>query len=238
MNHGESRNRQSVNQVIRAKTRGNRRSTKKTNEHLAIAGKFRTKSLKLWLAALITLIATPSFGEQVSINFGTTAAPLSHAGSGVLHSISAIMPSDDLLLPIKPQLFRAFPWGTAYDRAVQLGADYQVVVSDVYDYNTIFFQGGVLPGDNGDWSAWEKICRDMAAEALAQNKDIHFDIWNEADEGFFLEQKHTAMVRDMEARSKRYSRGESRSNHRWPKPAELLVLEHEHARVSDVCKGK
>lgn len=122
------------------------------------------------------VIGTSAFGEQVSVDFGSTIGPLAHSGSGVLHSINATSPDDSFLTAIKPSLFRAFPWGTAYERSVAHNAAYQVVVSDNYTYGN-----GVMPGDNGDWSGWEQLCQDMASQALAANKDIQFDIWNEPD---------------------------------------------------------
>src|SRR6478736_3870234 len=101
----------------------------------AVDDKNQGKSMRTIFAAALIVIAAPAFGEEVHIDFGSTAGPLTHVGSGILHSINATLPSDDLLAPLKPQLFRAFPWGTAYDRAIGLGAEYQIVVANAYDFD-------------------------------------------------------------------------------------------------------
>ena len=135
--------------------------------------------MKSLAAALLVIIAVPAFGEQASVDFGSTIRPLSHAGSGVLHSISATTPNDSLLAPIKPSTFRGPSAGPGYDRSIALGADYQLVMADFYS------GAGTMPGDNDDWTAWEATCRAVAAQVLAQGNEIQIDIWNEPDQPSF-----------------------------------------------------
>jgi hypothetical protein len=134
-------------------------------------------------AAILLAIATPKacLAEQVSVDFLSSLRPLTHAGSGFLHSFSTTAPPDNLVAPLKPQLFRS--WNEAgntgifptYNRVTAMGAASQLVVSDVYGY------GPILPGDGGNWADWEKVCRDQATRALREGKTIQFDIWNEPD---------------------------------------------------------
>jgi hypothetical protein len=133
-----------------------------------------------YFALLSILFTTQAFSEQISANFAINIGPITHAGSGVLHSISPTAPNDSMLSPIKPSLFRAFPWATHYDRAAANNAAYQMVVSDLYKGATTW------PGDNNDWTEWETTCRTIAQTALAQGQVIQFDLWNEPDQPFFF----------------------------------------------------
>ena len=126
---------------------------------------------------------SPASGEQASVSFGSVVRPLTHAGVGVLHSMDATTPNDSLIDPLDIRNYRQHPNSPVYDRALAKGFDsYQVVVSDKY-YAP--FNDGSRPGDNGDWTEWEQHCRDVATQALQQNLNVQFDMWNEPDQPVF-----------------------------------------------------
>ena len=52
---------------------------------------------------------------------------------------------------------------------------YQVVVSDATNYKSPW------PGDKNNWTSWENTAKSLAQQALSQNKEVMFDIWNEPD---------------------------------------------------------
>src|SRR5690348_10363663 len=95
-------------------------------------------------AAALVVVVVPAFGDQASVDFGSTIRPLTHAASGFLHSMTATVPNNNLIAPLKPQVFRESPGPdpfTLYGLAAEHGADYQFVISDVYNYAQIFNQG-------------------------------------------------------------------------------------------------
>ena len=141
----------------------------------------RTRAIGLVFAAL----AAVARAEQVSVDFQSSIRPLTHAGSGFLHSFSTTAPPDNLIVPIKPQLFRSYPESgntgifPTYDRATAMSADTQIVVSDAYGYDAL------LPGDGGSWTAWEDLCHEIVNHAALEGKTVQYDLWNEPDEGIF-----------------------------------------------------
>jgi MYXO-CTERM domain-containing protein len=133
--------------------------------------------------------------DQASVDFSIAVRPMSHAGSGFLHSFTPTSPSDALIAPLKPQLFRDWPDGgdgggafNNYARATALGAKMQVVVSDGYSNYTTF------PGDNADYSNWENYCRNLAIRATVAGAHLQYDIWNEPDIGYFWNRPETQFL--------------------------------------------
>ncbi|HEX8521660.1 MAG TPA: hypothetical protein VF669_05335 [Tepidisphaeraceae bacterium] len=126
--------------------------------------------------------------DSTLVDFSIGIRPMTHAGSGFLHSFTPTTPADNLIAPLKPQLFRDWPVGgdgggalNNYNRATALGAKMQVVVSDGYSNYTSF------PGDNNDYSGWENYCKNLALQATlkAGPGKFQYDIWNEPDIGYF-----------------------------------------------------
>src|SRR5262245_29615302 len=133
----------------------------------------------MFITIVLSALAAVARAEQVNVDFGTVIRPLTHAGTGILHSMSTTAPADSLISPLKPQLLRVEP-GTSlyntYDRSVALGFKYyQLVVSDATNYVSPW------PGDKNNWTTWENTAKSFAQQALAQNKQVMFDIWNEPD---------------------------------------------------------
>jgi hypothetical protein len=136
-------------------------------------------------AAMCLALALPARAEQVSVDFQSPIRPLTHAGSGFLHSFTTTTPADSLVVPLRPQLFRSYPESgnsgafPTYDRAVAMGAKTQLVVSDAYGYDSS------LPGDGGDWSSWEDLCQELVTHATLEGKTVQYDLWNEPDDDSF-----------------------------------------------------
>ncbi len=60
-------------------------------------------------AVAATLLALPvsAHAEQVSVDFRSPIRSLTHAGSGFLNSFTTTAPPDNLVVPLRPQLFRS-----------------------------------------------------------------------------------------------------------------------------------
>ena len=101
--------------------------------------------------------------ETVTVMMGVDEGPAAYRATGFLHSFSPTAPSDDLVVPLKPRMFRLNAvfdneaW-TCYARVKQLGAKMQLVVSDSYGYDN-------WPGYNQYKSAWETTVADLVAQA-------------------------------------------------------------------------
>jgi len=125
--------------------------------------------------------ASPDFHVDLS----STTEQLAHRAAGVLHSLSAEMPDDSFVAPLKLQLFR----GNAeeiVESAARLHAlgvqQVQVVVSDTYGYD------GPWPGDDGSYSKWDQVIDEVVAK-VAGVDGIAFDIWNEPNGGIVPQMK-------------------------------------------------
>lgn len=143
----------------------------------------------LGLTGIVGSGAPVAAAEQALVDFSITAAPMTHRGSGFLHSIDGTGPSDDLIAAVKPQMFRDRPDGgngggifAQYDRLKGLGVKhFQVVISDGFngDY------AGPYPGDDGTYLAWENYVTNLVLRAKQANVKLEYDIWNEPDIGYF-----------------------------------------------------
>jgi hypothetical protein len=118
----------------------------------------------------------------VTVDFGIITGPATHRASGFLHSISADLPGDQFVRPLKPRLFRLRAsealTPSLYRRLTGYGADVQGVISDAYGYPG---SSGVWPGDGGDWTEWENLVEGLVREADAKGLQLQWDIWNEPD---------------------------------------------------------
>ena len=124
----------------------------------------------------------------VEIDFGKALGPVTGRASGILLSLSKTEPPDEMVAPLKPQLFRGSHQGQVhhtgqgvldlYPRLRSLGVRHvQYLLSDDSTYG---WMGG-WPGDGGDWSAWEKTVAADVAEVQAAGAKVEYDIWNEPD---------------------------------------------------------
>lgn len=96
--------------------------------------------------------------------------------NGLLHSLSPTRPPDALVAPLAPRLWRSDLKRASLERAVALGARYQLVLSDVWGYP----QDGWSRGPPwADLSKWERFVRRTAR--AHRGKVLMWDVWNEPD---------------------------------------------------------
>jgi hypothetical protein len=130
------------------------------------------------------------------IDLGTVTGPVTYRASGFLWSLSYDEPHDSLLLPLKPQLFRArvSPWAknTGLGSVMRMEEHVpriQLVLSG--DYNLRFpppetseEQIGFhrithWPGDDGDFSLWDDLIEDTYELMAIKGIAVEWDIWEE-----------------------------------------------------------
>ena len=101
--------------------------------------------------------------------------------NGFIHSLSATEPADELVRPLAPRLWRSDLAPRPLDRALALGARYQLVLSDLWGYPSGNWNGRGPPW--ADLAAWERFVRRVAREH--EGKAISWDIWNEPNGAAF-----------------------------------------------------
>jgi xylan 1,4-beta-xylosidase len=141
--------------------------------------KLSSKIPQLLLAFVTTILIVyfwqnPTFAQsQTNIIVDFAAPQATNSVSGILHGIDTQNPPDSMITPLKPKLWRAGRLDT-YDRVVKAGAEFQLVVSDLWGYGT---NPKGWPYQN--YAAWEEFIRQLARQN--QGKKIIWDIWNEPD---------------------------------------------------------
>ncbi|MCU0546423.1 MAG: beta-xylosidase [Oscillatoriaceae cyanobacterium Prado104] len=135
--------------------------------------------LQICLAIVIALLIVYS-GQQrsiaqvrsnVTVDFGIPTPTKSM--SGILHGIDTAQPPDSSFKPLQFKLWRAGRLDI-YDRIVNSGAEFQLVVSDLWGYGA---NPKGWPYQN--YPAWEAFVRQLAQQN--KGKKILWDIWNEPD---------------------------------------------------------
>ncbi|HEX6514341.1 MAG TPA: hypothetical protein VF049_02115 [Nocardioidaceae bacterium] len=157
--------------------------------------------------------ASTAVADRVHVDLATTLGEPTYRATGFLHGLSqdGTQPSDELLRPLRPQLFRGggstLPgggWGgggpeayaVRWDNVVArfnrvskgpINAEYCIVISDLWGANGVDLQPtDPYPGDDGDWSSYEqfitRIVTDAHAAGMRPNQ-IQYEIWNEPDYG-------------------------------------------------------
>ncbi len=118
----------------------------------------------------------------LTVDLAASRGPATFRASGFLHGISPVGPPRELVEPLKPQLFRTTVqdvglWGRPgiYERAIAMGAKVQVELGSAYGCHV----GGPCPGDNGDWSAWDKVIDQLLSVQKQKGYRIQWDVWNE-----------------------------------------------------------
>jgi hypothetical protein len=105
--------------------------------------------------------------ETVTIDLAGDQGAITHRASGFIHALDQNTPPTALVEPLKAQLFR-FGWSftnEAYVRAKSLGAQVQVVLSDLMGY-------GSVP----DPVAWQNLVTTQVTLAKANNQQIQWDL--------------------------------------------------------------
>lgn len=145
--------------------------------------------------------------ETVTVDAANVGEPPRYVGSGFLHGITTNDPPDEFVAPLKPQLFRGRlrsiggpggynppeffkrmeRWGAQFQALAcsefrsqrsLARAPYQVVMSDEHGPQRVK-DGPVWPGDDGDWSIWERTIHVLVEEVRRLGVDVEWDIWNE-----------------------------------------------------------
>lgn len=137
-----------------------------------------TNGSRLFLAVATALLVfylgqSPIFGQirsNITVDFASPKATVSM--SGILHGIDPQNPPDAMVKPLQFKLWRAGRLDV-YDRVVAAGAQFQLIVSDVWGYGT--WNG--WPYEN--YAKWEAFVRQLAQQH--KGKKIMWDIWNEPD---------------------------------------------------------
>ena len=93
--------------------------------------------------------------------------------SGILHGIDTAKPPDSSIKPLQPKLWRVGRLDI-YDRVIASGAEFQLVVSDLWGYGS---NPNGWPYQN--YPAWEAFIRQLAQQN--KGKKIIWDVWNEPD---------------------------------------------------------
>jgi 6-phosphogluconolactonase (cycloisomerase 2 family) len=140
------------------------------------------------LAAVLAVIAgapaaataaAPVLTPQATVDFARPVA--THSLVGFLHGISEAQPDDRMVVPLHPTLWRGSLVSAPYDRAAGFGAQYMLVVSDLWGYPGAGWYGRRAPWE--DWDAWSDFVRDLARRNRGRN--IVWDVWNEPDTPYF-----------------------------------------------------
>jgi len=149
--------------------------------------------------------------EQLTIDLTKPIGAPDYSATGFLHGLNqdGTKPPDELVVPLKPQLFRGggstlpgggwslggldgyrIRWTNVVDRfhrAASLRAEYCIVMADLWGANGVDIKPtDPYPGDNGDWSNYERFVTQVIADVHAagmRTDQVQLEIWNEPDYG-------------------------------------------------------
>jgi hypothetical protein len=149
---------------------------------------FKVLSTILVISVGCILLSTPVVAKSpLVVKANQTKGSFSHVGAGFLLTPTTPDADTSYLQPLSPSLYRTqdpqiFEQNN-YARLKNLGARVQFIT--YADYFGKLAVQGVWPGDNNDWSAWEKSLRETINKIKAQNYSVEYEIWNEPDVAFF-----------------------------------------------------
>lgn len=157
------------------------------------------------------LIPHAAAADPITVDLSDPIGAPDYRATGFLHGLNqdGTKPPDDLLVPLKPQLFRGggstlpgggwsksgrsgyrVRWENVLDRfhrvtTPPLHAEYAIVIADLWGANGADIKPtDPYPGDNGDWTNYETFIRQLMADYQAagmQHDQVQFEIWNEPD---------------------------------------------------------
>ena len=154
--------------------------------------------------------AAAAAGPTVTVNLASLGAAPNRAGAGFLYGLSqdGSAPSDALMQPLRPTLFRGggariaghgwlgdgYAAGNGYRvrvnsaisqarrvTAAPYNAAYHLLVSDVWGADTEQPDSTVYPCDNGDCTNWQTFLRQVVNDVRSSGVKVGYDIWNEPD---------------------------------------------------------
>lgn len=151
--------------------------------------------------------------DSIAVDLRQSLGEPTYRATGFLHGLNqdGTQPPDELLRPLKPQLFRgggstlpgggwggggyegyAVRWDNVLARfnrvaAGPINAEYCIVMSDLWGANGVDLKpSDPYPGDDDDWTSWEQfliqLVNDVKAAGMRPNQ-IQYEIWNEPDYG-------------------------------------------------------
>ena len=157
--------------------------------------------------------ASRAVADQVGVDLRRTLGAPTYAATGFLHGLNqdGTQPPDELLRPLKPQLFRgggsliagggwsrggydgyAARWANVvarYNRVAvgPINAEYCIVISDLWGAEGVTLEpSDPYPGDDGDWTYYEQfliqLVNDVKAAGMKPSR-VQYEIWNEPDYG-------------------------------------------------------
>jgi xylan 1,4-beta-xylosidase len=136
-------------------------------------------ALILCCIGLPTLATSPFNAKSLTATIDFSVNAPQKNMSGFLHGLGRNTPSDALILPLKPALWRISSKDNhTYTRALQVGAQVEIVISDAYGYPLNHWYGHGAPWEN-NWTHWEAYVRQLARQYRGQ--PVYWDIWNEPD---------------------------------------------------------
>ncbi|KJD34718.1 hypothetical protein PK35_02885 [Tamlana nanhaiensis] len=137
----------------------------------------------LFITLLLCLESNSQTLSNITIDYAIDKGESKQVASGLLHGISANNPAQYLIDGITVNAIRGADYHPnlpsyfeqqTYDRAKSTGANLMIGLY-YYRANDSYF-----PGDNGDFTKWENICKDVYKDAQTKNLDIYSWItWNE-----------------------------------------------------------
>ena len=139
------------------------------------------------LAALLVLSGEEDPAQAPSADVTVTVAldeRVRTRGSmnGFIHSLDTTLPAEERVAPLAPRLWRSDAMRAPIDRATAFGAQYQLVLSDLWGYPQSDWSGRGPPWR--DLAAWEQFVRHTAR--AYRDRPVTWDIWNEPnDPGFW-----------------------------------------------------
>jgi Glycosyl hydrolases family 39 len=102
--------------------------------------------------------------------------------SGFLHGLGPPSPPVELVRPLRARLWRSDLTQAPYERVAELGARYELVLSDLWGYPASGWGGRGPPYAN--LGAWERFVRRAARSQ--RGRELLWDVWNEPNaEGFW-----------------------------------------------------
>src|ERR1700742_2078532 len=132
------------------------------------------------LALLLLLVcAAPAVAAEPRIRVDFSQRLDYPSMVGFVHGMDAVAPADDLIAPLRPQLWRGKLQSVPYNRVRELGGRYTYVLSDRWGSPD---GGRHAPYEN--YRAWRGFVRTVAEAALGKG-DAIWDVWNEPDHAQF-----------------------------------------------------
>ncbi|WP_158647453.1 ricin-type beta-trefoil lectin domain protein [Actinoplanes sp. ATCC 53533] len=159
------------------------------------------------MSLVVMAPATPALAAQdtVSVNFASTSGAPTYRASGIIYGLTedGSGPPDRFITDIKLRFVRAggaqldIPGGwvagrydrrwrstlAQYRRTVALGGTFVILPHDLWGADGT--TSPTFPGDNGDWSNFDRFLERLIADAQASGMNPQWDIWNEPDWGSF-----------------------------------------------------